>query len=66
MVDECKKAIILIPGFYRGLYNFVLDKLQKEENGFRAYEEIKTEDNLTIGQIKLEKCLVDIYNLDYS
>jgi hypothetical protein len=66
MVDESKKAIILIPGFYRGLYNLILDKLQKEENGFQSYEELKTEDNSTIGQVKLEKCLLDIYNLDYS
>ncbi|MCU0536794.1 MAG: hypothetical protein MUD14_23140 [Hydrococcus sp. Prado102] len=69
MVDESKeskKAIILIPGFYRGLYNLVLDKLQKEENGFQSWEELKTKDDLAIGQIKLEQCLVDIYNLDYS
>lgn len=61
-----KKAIILIPGFYSGLYDFVLDKLQKEENGFKSYEEIKTKDNSTIRQFNLEKCLVHIYELDYS
>jgi SHS2 domain-containing protein len=66
LVDESKKAIILIPGFYRGLYNLVLDKLQKEETGFKSWEELQTKDDLTSGQIKLEKCLVDIYNLDYS